>query len=482
MIVTKAQTKRLAERFLPFADAASDQLPLGQLLRLSLFQVSVGMATVMLLGTLNRVMIVELSVPAMLVAIMIAIPVLVAPFRALLGFRSDTHKSAIGWKRVPYMWFGTLWQFGGLAIMPSCLLVLGGDVYIEIPFAGEVLAALAFLMTGLGLHMTQTAGLALASDRATDETRPRVVALLYVMFLAGMGVSAVIIGWLLRDFTAIKLIQVVQATAGATLILNLIALWKQEIVRPMSKEERARPRPSFRAAWDDFAEGGQAGRLLVVVFLGTLGFNMQDVLLEPYGGEILGLSVSATTFLTAMWAAGALMGFAVAARWLKADLNPYRMCGRGLLVGLAAFSAVIFAAPMGSNGLFFAGAGLIGLGGGLFAVATLTAAMTMPAQGLAGRGLALGAWGAAQATAAGVGVALGGTLRDVINAAVSTGAWGEALNDPSIGYSVVYHLEIGLIFLTLIVLGPLVRIRTLQRNDRNPTGEAGKIGLADFPT
>ncbi|WP_424974637.1 PucC family protein [Dinoroseobacter sp. S124A] len=481
MIITKAQTKRLAGRFLPFADAASDQLPLGQLLRLSLFQVSVGMATVMLLGTLNRVMIVELSVPAMLVAIMIAIPVLVAPFRAILGFRSDTHKSAIGWKRVPYMWFGTLWQFGGLAVMPSCLLVLGGDVYIEIPFAGEVLAALAFLMTGLGLHMTQTAGLALASDRATDETRPRVVALLYVMFLVGMGVSAVVIGWLLRDFTPIKLIQVVQATAGATLILNLIALWKQEIVVPLSAAERAEPRPSFRAAWDDFAAGGRAGRLLVVVFLGTLGFNMQDVLLEPYGGEILGLSVSATTFLTAMWAAGALIGFAMAARWLAAGINPFRMGGRGLLIGLLAFSAVIFAAPMNSDALFFAGAGLIGLGGGLFSVATLTAAMTLPAEGIAGRGLALGAWGAAQATAAGVGVALGGTLRDTINAAVTTGAWGEALNDPATGYSVVYHIEIGLIFITLIALGPLVRTRAPTRND-HPTGETGKIGLADFPT
>jgi BCD family chlorophyll transporter-like MFS transporter len=82
--------------------------------------------------------------------------------------------------------------------------VLGGDVTqvrYDMPYAGEVLAALAFLMTGLGMHMTQTAGLALAADRATDETRPRVVALLYVMFLVGMGVSAIVIGWLLRDFT-----------------------------------------------------------------------------------------------------------------------------------------------------------------------------------------------------------------------------------------------------------------------------------------
>ena len=176
-----SQMRQLTNRYLPFADAASEGLPMAQLLRLSLFQVSVGMASVMLLGTLNRVMIVELSVPAMIVAVMIALPVLIAPFRALLGFRSDTYRSAIGWKRVPYIWFGSLWQFGGLAVMPFALLVLGGDVVHDIPFAGEVLAALAFLMTGLGLHMTQTAGLALASDRATDETRPRVVALLYVI-------------------------------------------------------------------------------------------------------------------------------------------------------------------------------------------------------------------------------------------------------------------------------------------------------------
>ena len=97
-----------APRMLPFSDAASADLPLGRLLRLSLFQVSVGMATVMLLGTLNRVMIVELGVAASLVATMAALPVLIAPFRALLGFQSDTHRSAIGWKRAPYMWFGAL--------------------------------------------------------------------------------------------------------------------------------------------------------------------------------------------------------------------------------------------------------------------------------------------------------------------------------------------------------------------------------------
>jgi BCD family chlorophyll transporter-like MFS transporter len=472
--------KRISIRYLPFADAASDDLPLGQLLRLSLFQISVGMAAVLLLGTLNRVMIVELQVPAFLVACMVALPVLIAPFRALLGFKSDTYKSAIGWKRIPYLWFGTLWQFGGLAIMPACLLVLGGEVTqttYDIPFAGEILAALAFVMTGIGMHMTQTAGLALAADRATDETRPRVVALLYVMFLVGMGVSAVVIGWFLREFTPLELIQVIQSCAVLTLVLNVTALWKQERVKPMTKAERAEANPTFREAWADYANGGNAGRLLVVVFLGTMAFNMQDVLLEPYGGEILGLSVSSTTLLTATWAAGALAGFALAARWLSQGINPYRMAARGLLAGVLAFSAVIFSNPWASSELFFIGACFIGFGGGLFSVATLTAAMTMPTSNRAGKGLALGAWGAAQATAAGLSIAMGGAIRDGVNSIAMSGQLGEALGNAATGYSVVYHVEIFLLFTTLVALGPLVRTRTTKTQDGG-----AKIGLADLPT
>lgn len=473
-----SQLRRLTTRVLPFADAASDGLPMNELLRLSLFQVSVGMASVLLLGTLNRVMIVELNLAATIVAVMIALPVLIAPFRALLGFRSDTHKSAIGWKRVPYIWFGSLWQFGGLALMPFALLVLGGDVYIKVPFAGEVFAALAFLMTGLGLHMTQTAGLALASDRATDETRPRVVALLYVMFLVGMGISALIIGGLLRNYTDLTLIRVVQGAAVVGVILNLIALWKQEALQPSTKQEREAPRPLFRDAWKDFMSGGQAGRLLVCVFVGTVAFNMQDVLLEPYGGEILGLSVAATTVLTALWATGALVGFGLAGKRLAAGSDPYRLAATGILSGVCAFSLVIFASPMQANGLFYAGATLIGFGNGLFAISTLTAAMTMPAHGKAGRGLALGAWGAAQATAAGIAIAMGGGLRDWVNSIATSGQWGEALNAPSTGYSFVYHAEIGLLFVTLAILGPLVR----QSGPLTQPEKPQPIGLMDFPT
>jgi len=417
-------------------------------------------------------MIVELSVPAFVVALMVALPVLIAPFRAVLGFRSDTYRSAIGWRRVPYIWFGSLWQFGGLAIMPFSLLVLSGDQTWGPTWAGEVLAGLAFLMTGLGIHMTQTAGLALASDRASEDARPRVVALLYVMFLLGMGLSAVVVGLLLRDFSALRLIQVVQGAAVVTLLLNLVALWKQERMRPTSAEERALPKPTFHEAWEHFAEIQSVRRLLLVVALGTAGFQMQDVLLEPYGGEVLGLSVSATTLLTAVWALGAIIGFALAAIWLGRGINTYRMAARGILIGIAAFCAVVLSDPMQSPALFFTGSTLIGLGGGLFAVATLTSAMALPVAGVAGRGLALGVWGAAQATALGLAVAAGGILRDVINALAVSGQLGDALSGPGTGYSFVYHLEIGLLFATLIALGDIDHASNSKR-----TG----IGLADLP-
>jgi BCD family chlorophyll transporter-like MFS transporter len=103
----------LGPRVLPFADVATPDLPLSRLLRLSLFQISVGMAMVLLVGTLNRVMIVELDVPASLVGVMLAMPLVFAPLRALIGFRSDHHKSALGWRRVPFIWKGSLAQFAG---------------------------------------------------------------------------------------------------------------------------------------------------------------------------------------------------------------------------------------------------------------------------------------------------------------------------------------------------------------------------------
>jgi BCD family chlorophyll transporter-like MFS transporter len=448
---------RLGTEFLPFADAASAELPMRRLLRLSLFQVTVGMATVLLIGTLNRVMIVEMGMSAWLVSLMVALPLVFAPFRALLGFRSDTHRSVLGWRRVPYIWIGTLIQFGGLAIMPFALILLSGDSHGP-AWVGHAGAALAFLLVGAGLQTVQTAGLALATDLAPESSRPSVVAMMYAMLLVGMVGCGLAFGLLLDHFSQFRLIQVVQGSAVITMALNVAALWKQE-PRDRSRTQPQARRPSFRNTWRRFAQTGQSIRLLVAVGIGTAGFNMQDIILEPYGGQILHLPVSATTTLTAMMAFGALVAFGWAARSLQRGANPNRLAAYGLLAGVAAFSAVIFAEPLNSPLLFRIGGTLIGFGGGLFSVGTLTAAMNLENHGL--NGLALGAWGAVQACCAGMAIALGGSVRDIITHLATQGALGPGLQNPATGYSFVYHIEMYLLFAALIAIGPLVRTKPL---------------------
>jgi BCD family chlorophyll transporter-like MFS transporter len=264
------------------------------------------------------------------------------------------------------------------------------------------------------------------------------------MQLVGMIGSALMLGHLLRDYSPGQLIRVVQAVAVMTLVLNVIALWKQE-PRSRMRKPGTPVEHTFAQAWQLFCQGPNTLRRLLAVGLGTMAFTMEDVLLEPFGGEILNLSVSTTTMLTATLALGGLIGFAWASKVLGRGGDPYRMASWGAWVGLPAFAAVIASAPMVSPVMFTLGVFLIGLGGGLFAHGTLTATMQMaPPEQI---GLAMGAWGAVQATAAGVGMAAGGVVRDVV-----------ALGSSSVlGYSAVYGLEMLLLLLTLWAMGPLIR-------------------------
>ncbi|RBP11336.1 BCD family chlorophyll transporter-like MFS transporter [Roseiarcus fermentans] len=447
---------QLGPRFLPFADAATPELPMERLLRLSLFQVTVGMAVVLLIGTLNRVMIVELGVPSWIVACMLALPLLFAPMRALIGFRSDHHRSVLGWRRVPYIWFGTLLQFGGFAIMPFALILLSGDTHWP-AWVGQAAAGLAFLLVGAGLHTVQTIGLALATDLAPERARPRVVALLCAMLLVGMAVSAVVFGLLLRHFSEVRLIQVVQGAALTTMALNCVALWKQEPRNLLRAPASSRP-ARFRDAWSAFAGVARTRRLLVATALGTAGFSMQDILLEPYGGKILHLPVGVTTALTAMLALGGGAGLVLAARRLARGADPHRVAGYGALAGVVAFACVILSAPLETGPMFAVGVALIGFGGGLFAHGTLTASMALAKP--EDRGLALGAWSASQATAAGLAVAFSGVVNDVGSSLAVAGAFGDAVASPVTGYTIVYGVEIILLLATLVAIGPLVRPRS----------------------
>jgi len=441
----------IAPRYLPFADVATAEVPLSRLLRLSLFQMTVGMAIVLLVGTLNRVMIVELAVPASLVAVMLALPLLFAPLRTLIGYKSDVHVSALGWRRVPYIWKGTLYQFGGFAIMPFALLVLSGyGEAVDAPrWIGLSSAALSFLLVGAGVHMVQTVGLALATDLVKDEDQPKVVGLMYVMLLVGMVVSAMIFGWLLRDYTPGRLVQVIQGAAVVTVSLNLVAMWKQEARdRMRAQRMQAEKIVPFKSAWNSFVAQPGKKRLLTVIALGTFGYGAADVLLEPYGGQALGFTVAETTKLTALLAGGTLAGFAIASHVLGNGGAPLRLGLVGAIAGIPGFAAIILSSMVGGPVVFLIGTLLTGLGTGLFGHATLTATMRSAQSNQIG--LALGTWGAVQATSAGLGVALAGITRDIILATASEGAI--TRHTP---YNAVFAVEILFLALACAILLPM---------------------------
>jgi len=202
---------------------------------------------------------------------------------------------------------------------------------------------------------------------------------------------------------------------------------------------------------------------------------MQDILLEPFGGQIFGMTVGQTTLLNSFMAIGTVCGFAISAHLLSEAGDPCRVASMGALLGIAAFLAVVFAPAFNSVQTFSIAATFIGMSNGLFAVGMLTAAMELAGKGASG--LALGAWGAVQATCGGLAVGFSGMMRDFVSTVALDGGFGSTLSTNATGYCFVYSLEIFLLFVTLIALGPLVRVA--GRSDTSSSNK--KFGLAQYP-
>jgi MFS transporter, BCD family, chlorophyll transporter len=260
-------------------------------LRLSLFQVVIGMVTALLVGTLNRVMIVELQVPAWWVALAVAIPMVFAHLAH--PDRLPQRHTPLGAGPAPHSLFvdrylAVVWR----SVHHAFCLVAAVRTRSRQPVGGSAGRVPGFVLVGAGIQVTQTAGMALAHDLASDDKRPRVVALLYSMLLVGMIASSAVFGWLLADFSPQKLIQLVQGCAVMVAVMNLASLWKQEA---RGAKRGRREAGGFASSWRDLMAQPQMRRFLWTLALGTFAFNMQDIVLEPYAAEILKLDVGATS-------------------------------------------------------------------------------------------------------------------------------------------------------------------------------------------
>lgn len=424
-----------------------------RVLRLGLFQFAVGLALAPITGTLNRVLIGDLLIPAVAVGFLISLHYFVSPVRAIVGFHTDRRRSLGRW-RTPYIVLGLMLTYGGLALAPFALILLGGDGVLTFWPAMAVCSAI-FLAYGLGINIVETTFLALVGDITPPRERGRVLAILWMMLVLGTIVSSLVMSVLLQRYSHGQLISVMQGSAIAFVFLAWLALHNQERLKPNGQLVATAEDSAVRATlWESLRvlAGQRALRgLFGVLFLATAAFGTHDVLLEPFGAQVLRMSVAATTLLTAFWGVAMLLAIALAGFWLRRRRSPLSLIAAGCIVGIAGFMLVNTSIPSHSVAIFRGGVWAIGMGRGLFLVGSVTLVMSLADS--AHVGLFLGLWGVMQALAQGIGLLGGGVVRDTV---------GGASGDVAAGYGVVYGLSGALLLLALVLLGALRLGRHLQ--------------------
>ena len=411
--------------------------------RLGLIQFGVGLSIAPISGTLNRVLITDLKIPAVAVGLLISLHYFISPIRVMIGYKSDKARSLGRW-RTPYIVLGVMLTYGGLACAPFALILLSGDG--TIPFLPAMLiCTVIFMAYGAGINIVETIYLALVSDITPKESRGKVITVLWVMLILGTVVSGVVVSGMLVDYSHKRPIEVMQGSAIMFVVLTVIALWQQEMLRPdgsiISKTETVRVRMSL---WESIKmlEGQTVIKsFFLVIFIATMAFATHDVLLEPYGGQVLGMSVAATMRLTVLWGITTIVGVISAGLLLWKKQPPIFLIGAGCVIGLLGFGIISMASNSLMVQMFRVGVGMISIGRGLFLVGSIILVMSMTDTSHAG--LFLGLWGIVQAMAQGIGVIGGGLLRDIAQ---------RQFGNVVLGYTSVYMTSLTLLGLVVVLL------------------------------
>jgi BCD family chlorophyll transporter-like MFS transporter len=336
--------------------------------------------------------------------------------------------------------------FGGLACAPFALILLSGDGVLTFLPAMLICTAI-FAAYGMGINIVETVYLALVSDITPPNQRGRVITVLWLMLILGTVVSSVIVSGILIDYSHRLLIGVMQASAVIFVVLTVIALFGQERLRPdgtiISLAQTVRVRLTLMESLRVLGKQKTLIALFTLIFLATMAFATHDVLLEPYGGQVLGMSVSATMSLTALWGVMTIVGVGMAGYLLWRRPLPVVLIGMGCGVGLVGFGMISASAASAEPMVvvFQIGVAFVSLGRGLFLVGTIVLVMSLTDVGHAG--LLLGVWGIVQAMAQGIGTIGGGLARDIAQT---------LSGDVAIGYNVVYLTSLGILLLVVLLL------------------------------
>lgn len=409
------------------------------IVRLGLVQASLGAVVVLTTSTLNRVMVVELALPALLPGILVALHYLVQVVRPRMGFGSD-----VGGRRTP-------WIIGGVGV-----LAIGGvgaamatALMASRPALGMGLALLAFLLIGIGVSAAGTSLLTLLANRVEPSRRAAAATIVWLMMIAGFAITAGVVGKLLDPYTAERLVQVTAGVSALAFCITLLALIGLEgSIQKRKADANALPKPVFRQALAQVWSEPAARQFTIFVFVSMLAYSSQDLILEPFAGEVFGFTPGQSTSLSAVQHGGVLAGMLLMAFMgtvfsghLLGSLRLWAVGGCvASAIGLAGLAV---AGLVGPTWPFKPNVFLLGVANGAFSIAAIGSMMRLAGEGRASReGVRMGLWGAAQAIAFGLGGLMGTAASDLTR-------W--LMGVPSLAYSAVFSLE-ALMFVVSAVL------------------------------
>jgi BCD family chlorophyll transporter-like MFS transporter len=374
-----------------------------QIVRLGLVQLCIGAVVVLTTSTLNRLMSVELALPAMLSGALVALHAFVQITRPSWGFWSDAQG-----KRTRFI-------IGGMAILSlgAALAALMVALGVAGQSWGLALSVLAYILIGLGAGASGTSLLALLASGCAPQRRAAAATITWLMMIFGIAVTSGVVGALLDPYSGARLMDIVGAVALGAVALTAAAIHGIEArVIPARLPDETPLRQGLAEVW-----GERRTRIFTLfIFLSMTAFFLQELILEPYAGLVFAFSPGQSTSLSGAQHAGMFVGMlAVGIAVSGLRLGTLKLWVTAGCLGSALSLAAIAALGQMQVGLLTPAVTILGLFNGMFAIASIGAMMQLAGQGRAGReGTRMGVWGASQAIAQGLGGFAGAALVDLL--------------------------------------------------------------------
>ncbi|MDA8962044.1 BCD family MFS transporter [Congregibacter sp.] len=436
------------------------------IVRLGLVQTSLGAIIVLTTTVINRVMVVELALPAMLPGILVGIHHAVQMSRPRFGHGSD-----VGGRT-------TAWIIGGMIVLAlGGIAAAVGTVLISTNvFWGLLVSTLAFVAIGLGASAAGTSTLVTLAKHVAPHRKAAAATIVWIMMIAGFAVTAGVAGSYLDPFTPLRLLTVTASVSTIAVALTLVSVFRLEPKGSLSaanREALRARRGSFSEALREVWQEPDAKRFTIFVFVSMLAYSAQDLILEPYAGIVFSMTPGESTSLSGLQHSGVLLGMILVAATTLIRKNASSAVLRRWTIGgclASALSLVAIASgasfpqtwPLGGN-VF-----VLGVSNGAFAVAAIASMMSLASAGKEGaEGLRMGLWGASQAIAFAVGGFLGTVAIDVSRLFIA---------EPAVAYSFVFSLE-AVMFVVAAVIG--MRLRPTESNYQRPAPSFGEIAMVE---